>query len=181
MSLTDDMNNWYNHRRHLEDEMFDEIRFKTVPRFKQSNLSGDEWRTCVVVDFMYKGIIGHSFTANSMKYAMLMLGDEYLKATCPIGDEVINREYTRCDQPGCSAEFDVVMEITGRLTAKDGSFLDPSEKSGHQYRKFCKQHSHRGDCDREDNDNNYKVIPIPPSLQKSLDTVYPIKGGNGNS
>ena len=36
-------------------QAFDEIRIKTEPRYKQSGLSGDEWRISGKIEFMYKG------------------------------------------------------------------------------------------------------------------------------
>ncbi len=43
------------HKRLRDFESFDEIRLKVVPRYKTSGLSGDEWRTGVLIEFMFKG------------------------------------------------------------------------------------------------------------------------------
>ena len=44
-------------RNHHDDEWYDEIRVTTVPRFKTSGLSGDEWRRSAKVTFLRKGIV----------------------------------------------------------------------------------------------------------------------------
>lgn len=38
-----------------DDEFYDEIRITTVPRFKTSELSGDEWRVSTHVVVLRKG------------------------------------------------------------------------------------------------------------------------------
>lgn len=142
------------HRRLPKFESFDEVRLRVVPRFKTSGLSGDEWRTSVLVEFSFKGEVVHSFGARDMASAILLLGQKWIEAQEPIPNRVIEVERERCDQPGCPDFATVQMEVV-RLAADDGSWLDAKERHGTPYRQFCDRHANRGDCSREDRDENY--------------------------
>ena len=41
-------------RSHHDDEWYDEVRITTVPRYKTSSLSGDEWRTSARIQILRK-------------------------------------------------------------------------------------------------------------------------------
>lgn len=41
--------------RHDDDEWIDEVRIVTVPRWKESELSGDEWRFSTRIELYRKG------------------------------------------------------------------------------------------------------------------------------
>ena len=151
------------HRRLHTSEIYDRIELVVVPRLKTSNLSGDEWRTGVRIKFWFKGSVVREAGARDIQTAMLLLGAAYFEHSAPISDEQLHRERKSCDQPGCDKPFSVCYELK-RLTAKDGSYLDESENAFRYYRKFCDDHKYRGDCDREDCDENYTLIPTPPEL-----------------
>lgn len=146
------------HKRHRDFEIFDEITMKVVPRYKTSELSGDEWRTSVVVELRFKGatIISRSF--GTMDGAIRHLGAFTDQDVIPEG--VLDLETTNCDQPGCP-NLAVSMYMLKDLYSRSGHKLDANDTTLKYYRKFCKQHLRRGDCGREDSDRNYNVVETP--------------------
>ncbi len=49
------MNERVNRALKPDAQAFDEVRIRTVPRWKESGLSGDEWRISATVEFWRKG------------------------------------------------------------------------------------------------------------------------------
>jgi hypothetical protein len=146
------------HKRHKSWEAFDEITFRQEERYKTSGLSGDEWRFSIVVSFISKGEVVHRTTFGSMEAALLMIGAEWLRAQEPISDRVIEIEQDTCSQPACR-EKPIGRFRIKRQTADDGHFYDV-EDVGHleSFRAFCAKHVRRGDCSREDCDENYEPL-----------------------
>lgn len=151
MSLSDRL--W--HKRHDDFESFDRITMEIIPRYKQSGLSGDEWRQHVEVTFWFKGHEVHSFGCRGMEGALMMCGGEWLKSQSPIPDKVIKLEEDTCDQPSCS-DPPTYRYFLKELFSRSGEKLDVGDRHGARYfRKFCDKHATRGDCGREDSDDNY--------------------------
>lgn len=136
---------------------YDEITFVVVPRFKTSGLSGDEWRTSVQVTWKFKGVVTFQKSYSDMQTAHLMYTGDYLHAHWAVPLAVIEVEKWACDEPGCSQKAAGRFQLK-RETAPDGSWLDPKELYGMHFRQFCMTHVERGDCSREDADDNY--IPL---------------------
>ena len=146
------------HKRLPDFETFDEIRLYVVPRFKTSGLSGDEWRQHVQVDFFFKGVKTFEFGCRDMNAAAMLLGARMIES----GDHGISDKSLAledggiCDQPSCREPS------VGRLLIKTeftrGEKLDPSDIHSRKYRQFCAKHIRRGDCDREDCDDNYEPM-----------------------
>lgn len=154
MSLKDRI--W--HRRLPEFESFDRIELQVVPRYKTSGMSGDEWRQHVSVKFYFKGEVVHETGWNGMRNALALLPGEWIRAQEPIPNRVIALEHEgKCDQPSC-AEQAVGRFKLKRLTADNGDYLDMSEQHLSYYRQFCRKHLRRGDCGREDADDNYEPM-----------------------
>jgi len=55
----------YNYALRPDANSFDEIRIRTIPRYKTSGLSGDEWRISMVTEFLRKGKVVHETTAKN--------------------------------------------------------------------------------------------------------------------
>ena len=142
--------------RRLRDwEAFDRITLELVPRYKESELSGDEWRTSVSVTYWFKGHVVHEERYTDMQAAIMCLGKDWLRAQEPIPDEVIELEKQYCDQPSCCEA------PTQHFRLKKVFSLQGEELSGEllKYkRKFCQRHSRRGDCSREDSDSNMELL-----------------------
>ena len=143
------------HRRTRDFEVYDRIELKVVPRYKTSGLSGDEWRTSVQVDFWFKGQLIKSVRRSTMQFAVMFLASDFYSDMIP--KEVRDAEKSKCDQPGCD-KLAVGFLSVGKLTADDGAWLDMADQSLKYYRQFCTEHIKRGDCDREDCDENYTPL-----------------------
>lgn len=145
------------HRRLPEWQMYDEIKISTNIRRKESELSGDEFRISVVVKAYFKGHEVKSLVFSDMPTSLQLL---YARLYHPenedgaIPKEIVESDKIHCDQPGCPLNGNRFFWIK-QLFAKDGSRIDSIDYKGiRYYRRFCDQHADRGDCDREDcNDN----------------------------
>lgn len=161
------------HHRHHDFEPYDRITIDVVPRFKQSGLSGDEWRTSVRVVFFFKGEAVHEAHFSDVTTALAMLPAEHIHQCVPIKERVIELEQRerRCDQPGCSAPSSVAYRVR-RFFSRGGELLDAKDMALDVQKIvwFCDEHAERGDADREDSDSNLERVKFPPAPQpkKSL-------------
>lgn len=144
------------HKRLSYFQAFDKITLEIVPRYKTSGLSGDEWRQHVEVTFFFKGNEVHNFGARDMDAAALILGGHLLNIQSPLPDKVLDLEKIKCDQPSCSNP-PVRRYVLKEEFSRNGEKLDASDIYSKKYRQFCDKHKTRGDCGREDSDNNYDV------------------------
>lgn len=64
-----------------------------------------------------------------------------------------------CCQPGCPATPDSLLKIIKEY-GDQGEEIHPDEMEyrSPSYRQFCKDHLRRGDCSREDCDDNYELV-----------------------
>lgn len=143
-------------------QAFDEIRITTIPRFKTSGLSGDEWRISARIAFFRKGEIVHEDSARDVKSAAQFLAWKYAVA-CDEGIGRTEHEYDRCDQEGCAELATVILKM------KKVYCSDPHAHGGHEpkeyegvYRYFCTRHSKRGDSSFDDSDANYEIVEGTP-------------------
>jgi hypothetical protein len=144
--------------RRLRDwEAFDRIELEVVPRYKTSDLSGDEWRTSVAIRFFFKGNLVYETSFTSMQSALMMLPSVWLKAQEPISMEVVRLEKKYCDQPGCQQQDSLVKRFLKRVASNEGWL--PDKDMFAYFRRFCAKHLERGDCALEDSDRNYEVDP----------------------
>jgi len=117
------------HKRLPKFEPFDEVRLKVVPRLKQSGLSGDEWRTNVGVQLMFKSEVIHEQPlGGNMETAVLLLGHLLVGSACPIPDRVLELEQLKCDQPGCSNDATLQVTILEQFSDR-GEPFDSSARS----------------------------------------------------
>ncbi len=135
-----------------DDRFYDEIKFKIIPRHKESFASGDEWRTSCQIQLFSKGTCVYENCFGTIKDALI--------STLSVLDTLLisNTDHeNKCFQYGCSNDATVKYEINERFSIV-GEKLDKEEYSQFRYyRKFCDEHSIRGDCSREDSDGNYQV------------------------
>lgn len=130
---------------------FDEVRIVTVPRFKESYLSGDEWRISAAIQFFRKGKLISEATARDVETACGRVYAEHGNALDNGGWYAGDGVY--CDQEGCGEPATVKYEKLfdyGRDGTKTEIHNPPS------LRCFCERHSVRGDCGLDDADRNYK-------------------------
>lgn len=143
-------------------QAFDEIRIVTVPRYKMSALSGDEWRISARIDFMRNGIVRHSDSYRDVETAVRFLDSAMMKANDEgLASYANDLDDLYCDQEGCSETATVTYKLKQRHCRSCGH----GREAGYQIlresievRKFCARHSRRGDCGLDDADANYELI-----------------------
>lgn len=151
------------HLDHPDDERFDQVVISIVERWKESELSGDEWRFNYMVQGWRKGeIIVTRSVGSDLNRAIAGLRG-YLDTFPADGDvfdrEAFERTKSKCDQPGCINEATIFFECN-KLYTKQGQEI---VKQAYQrfYRQFCEMHRERGDCALDDADHNYTPIADP--------------------
>lgn len=138
-------------------QAFDEVRIITVPRYKESELSGDEWRISAETQFYRNGVLIHSTTARNIEVATGHVAYHYSEA-CDNAKGYFAGEGNICDQEGCHNEATVYLRLLKGYN-RDGSLRQLSHDG--EYRAFCDRHKVRGDCGLEDADKNYVLITSP--------------------
>jgi len=152
-------------------QAFDEVRIVTVPRYKTSGMTGDEWRISATIQFYRKGQLIHEKRAGNVLWACVMAGTEYLRAQDD-GKGYFAGEGQLCDQEGCHEIATVTLRLKKEF-CKDGHESDPYRYDTRPLvRKFCDRHSRRGDCGLEDADRNYEVV-TGQQVQPSAEDVKP--------
>jgi len=137
-------------------QAFDEVRIVTCPRYKTSDLSGDEWRISAEIKFYRNGELKHSESYRDVQTACGFAYAEYSRA-CDEGRAYFAGEAEFCDQEGCSAT------ATHRLVIKTNHCDRCGVAAEHQFpahRMFCDKHLTRGDCGIDDADRNYVAEKI---------------------
>lgn len=139
-----------------DQQRYDEVRIVTVPRFKQSDLSGDEWRISARIELIRKGQVVYEQSyrnvetaCQALPYVVLMAGEEGSVRQANIED--------LCDQEGCSKRAEICYRKVADYCL-EGHKTDP--QFGDEYRYFCREHAHRGDCGLDDADRNYDEVPL---------------------
>lgn len=138
----------------------DEVHITTVPRLKQSGLSGDEWRVSAYVQLMRKGrlIAEKSFrnVDTAIRYLDYFMNVEVAESgACDLGHPAYKH---LCDQEGCQNKATIFYKMKSDYCNEGHpkqSFADVT------YRQFCNEHKYRGDSSRHDCDDNYTQIEDP--------------------
>ncbi len=131
-------------------QAFDRIEITTVPRYKMSELSGDEWRISAAVTFYRKGVEIHQEHCRNVETACRLVAWYHANAT----DNALGYfagEGTLCDQEGCAKQATVRADLKMKYCNEGCSH----ELTLPTYRLFCDEHKKRGDCGLEDSDRNY--------------------------
>lgn len=149
---------WFN-KAHRECEGIDRIEIECVERWKESELSGDEWRFSYVVRAYYKGVVVLECRRNRMGDAVAHLSFEIdrMRDDGAAAAAWQRQKESCCDQPGCSREPTWWMQLKEEYSRQGEGPLPSTGGIGH-YRKFCERHKRRGDCAMEDSDGNYEAI-----------------------
>lgn len=152
-------------RRDLKPDAqaFDKVTIETVPRWKDSELSGSEWRISASIKFYRKGELVHETGCLNVEYACYLVGAKHIEA-CDNAKGYFAGERDICDQEGCAEKATVKLKKKFDY-CRDGH---KSEKPSTAYRIFCERHSGRGNCGLDDADRNYEpligLVPRPPFL-----------------
>ena len=142
-------------------QAFDEVRIVTVPRFKESGLSGDEWRIHAEAQFYRKGKLIFSEGCRDVKTACGLAFSWYVRG-CDDGQAYFAGDGATCDQEGCHEP--AVVRYRRRFDyCRDGHKSAVSDVA--LYRHFCEQHRERGDAAFDDSDDNYEAVPMFPDTE----------------
>lgn len=156
---------------------FDEIRITTVPRFKTSGLSGDEWRISAKIELMRKGKVVFERNCGDVRAAAMLLPGVILEA----GDNGLAYyavEDDICDQEGCSEKGTVKLKVLKWFCDRPGQHQGVAyEENNPHYRLFCSRHSHRGDAAFDDSDSNYEVVDGDVRTPEAQDVKPAVFGG----
>lgn len=168
------------------DEIIDEITIKIVPRFKSSEMSGDEWRTSARVTIKRKGKVIHQRGYRDIDAALKLLPALLIEGF-EMGEFDLPNSGTDglCMQPGCPEKATTTLVVKHKYY--DGYQLPDEDciPGSMKTRVFCDQHAYRGDSDYNDRDENYIVKSgidpnkgnIPDAVISIPDTVF-IDGRN---
>ncbi len=145
-------------------QAFDEVRIVTVPRYKMSGMSGDEWRISATIQLLRKGrVVAEKGMRNVETCAQAL--PYFILESIDNGLGYFAGEGEFCDQEGCQDTATVTYR-------KKADFC----REGHQsatfwqsIRRFCAKHSKRGDCGLDDADSNYELIDGKPGLPDEAD------------
>lgn len=165
------------HAQKPDAQAFDEIRIKTVPRYKTSGLSGDEWRISGLIQLMRKGKVVHEQGMANIENCAYALGFVIMRAKDEGKAFFGGGEDGKCDQEGCADNASVFYRV------KQAFCTEPYEHSPRDLdrdlviRQFCERHSKRGDCGFDDADSNYELIDGNPTLPKDVDISPSTFGG----
>lgn len=132
---------------------FDEIRIITVPRYKESELSGDEWRISATATFFRKGREVFQKSYSNLEYAVRLLDHDFIDQGSG-GTGYYGGEGDFCDQEGCAA----TASVTYRLKKEFCRSGHGEELTDPVIRKFCDRHRVRGNAGLEDCDRNYEAV-----------------------
>lgn len=133
-------------------QAFDEVRITTIPRFKESGLSGDEWRISATIQLLRKGRVIAERGFRNIETACAHLPAFHGEAI-DSGNAMFGGEADFCDQEGCSDPATVTYRKKADY-CREGHKTEIA--SGIRIRKFCDRHKHRGDCGLDDADANYE-------------------------
>ena len=136
-------------------QAFDEIRITTIPRFKESELSGDEWRISGLIQLFRNGVVKYESQYQNVEMCAKFLSYELAKAIDE-GNAYLATEGGFCDQEGCDAKATVFYQKKLNWCSSCGKsrevIVDP------EYRQFCERHKERGNCGLDDSDSNYNRV-----------------------
>jgi hypothetical protein len=146
-------------------QAFDEVRIFTVPRYKTSGLSGDEWRISATIQLLRKGKVVAERGAGTVESAAQFL-PAFILQSIDDGLGYFAGEGDVCDQEGCSNPATVTYKLKKHY-CKEGH--ESEIVFGAQIRRFCQKHSKRGDCGLDDADRNYELLEGTPGLPDESD------------
>lgn len=147
----------WRHDMKPDAQAFDRVEISTVPRYKTSGLSGDEWRISASIKFYRKGVLVHELATRNVASACHHLGWHHDHAVDE-GKGYFAGEATTCDQEGCAEPATVWYRKTADY-CREGHKAEPHWPT---YRQFCERHKTRGDCALDDADRNYTLMAGKP-------------------
>lgn len=143
-----------------DSQAFDEIRIVTIPRFKESEMSGDEWRISTNVQFYRNGQV--VYEAGGLRDIETTTGFLYsiFHKAIDDGHAYFAGDGIHCDQEGCNERAVYLFRIKQDYCVGGGNCGQKKESYTGYHRCFCEKHHNRGDSDLQDNNENYELITV---------------------
>lgn len=141
---------------HPEAERFDQVILRTEERWKESELSGDEWRFSYIADFYSHGVHVGSINGRSIEDLLVRAAAGYNSLKDDTSGGYYGDLENICCQPGCKSKWVHLLHPIRRYS-RTGQELVRSYAND-EVRGFCEKHKHRGDCGLDDNDDNYVAV-----------------------
>lgn len=165
--MTFDIRNRVSRALKPDAQAFDEVRIITVPRYKMSGLSGDEWRISGKIQLLRKGkVVAEKGMRNVETCAQAL--PYFILESMDNGLGFYAGEDEFCDQEGCSEKATVTYRVK-EVFCRDHPHEHHKPTEGIVVRKFCAKHSKRGDCGFDDSDANYDLLEGTPGLPDEAD------------
>lgn len=146
---------------HPNDETVDGITIDCHDRFKESELSGSEWRFSYRITLWRKGhklaVDGGHLSLDAavahLPWLMKTWGESERYREIP-KDELasLDTQVFECAQPGCCGAPVVALPMVRRWS-RDCTLSEPAQNG--EVRMFCPVHSNRGDSGLDDGESNY--------------------------
>lgn len=152
--------------RHPSFQLIDEVRIRLRERWKESEISGDEWRFSTLVECLHKGhVLKSRGFGGKMEWALLGVGMMALDVSdAGIPNEIMEFERIVCAQPGCREPAAVFYRVKATYDNAGHKEELPHSWDGKgvvYVIRFCTRHRHRGDCGLQDSDANYEELLHP--------------------
>lgn len=142
--------------RHEDDEWYDEVHITVRERWKESEMSGDEWRFSYVAEFKRKGVVHKTLSNHRLEWLLPQVAAHSSFAPAGDDDDAPKATNELCFQPGCvelaTIQYRKVKDWCNRCGK--GHEVTYSE----HHRRFCNKHRRRGDCGLDDADANYVEV-----------------------
>lgn len=147
------------YKPHEDDSRYDYIELKSVERWKESELSGDEWRFSFVALFYKKGFVLKRLGGLNMMDLISEVGSVRDRGNSGDDPELLEAagDLNRfCFQPACIELATIEYRLTDawcRHGNKEYTYTGRDIR-----RRYCNKHKGRGDCALEDSDANYTTV-----------------------
>jgi len=144
--------------RHPDDEYVDEVKIGTAHRWKDSEISGSEWRRSSTLLFLRKGHVVFQRDFRALSHAVeaspwfKLIWDE------EPGFRALSAEVERslCQQPGCQRPPSPrIYQLGKRQISRQHDVLVGIPADRPVLTWWCEAHERRGDCGLEDRDDNW--------------------------
>lgn len=149
-----------------DNQRWDAAEIVTVPRWKESEISGDEYRISAEARLFYKGHLVRTFGFSEVMDAIRYLDGAILYGHKGEWDFIDDSHL--CDQESCTNIADVKYK---RLDAWTSRGDKETLYDWNLYRVFCNSHKTRGDCALDDADRNYEKVEFLPEEATTLDRL----------
>ncbi len=154
--------------RHPDDELFDRFDASMVERWKESELSGDEWRFTKQVRCYSHGILVVIVRGLTLREALGITAASWRTLLAKTEDwpQTLTEIESRCCQPGCEEPWTVLLHPVRAYTGTGGELVRPYSDGSRlhtslEVRGFCARHVDRGDCALDDANPNYREVLLP--------------------